>query len=318
MTQPQPNYQQQMPTCWWHPNRHTGLSCTRCGRPACPDCLRDASVGSQCIDCVQAGQRQDRSQQRQYRAAGLGARTVAGARVSTKVVVTPVLIALNAVLYVVTAVQAKSPMDNGASALSLDGVMFPLGVGQQGEWWRLLTSGFLHFGLVHIAVNMFSLWMLGRDLELLLGKVRFTAVYLVSLLGGSVAVYLFDNPAGTTAGASGAIYGLLGGILIAVLRLKLNPVPALGVIALNLVISFSLPNISILAHLGGLVIGALVTAAILYAPEKARVAWQTGALVLVACALVVGVVVRDAQVEKLACYGTSRGVTCVDRSTTGA
>jgi membrane associated rhomboid family serine protease len=250
-------------------------------------------VGYQCVDCVQSGRQQDRVQRKRYRGAGYGQRTVAGAMLSTRPVVTPVLVALNLLVYVITAVQAKSPMDNSASTLHQDGVLWPLAIDGSGQWWRLFTSGFLHYGLIHVAVNMFALWVLGRDMEMLLGKVRFTAVYLLSLFGGAVSVYLFDDPNRGTAGASGAIYGLLGGILVAVLRLRLNPAGAIGVIAINLVISVSLPNISLLGHLGGLAIGAVATAAMVYAPAKNKAAWQAAALVLLAVALTGLVLYRD-------------------------
>ena len=299
-----------LPGCWWHPNRQTALSCVRCGRPACPDCLREASVGYQCVDCVQTARRATQSRQRQYRSAGYGARTVAGARLSQRLVVTPVLVALNVLIYAITAAQAGSPMQNQSSSLFLDWVLWPASIVLDDQWWRLVTSGFLHYGVIHIAVNMFSLYVLGREIEVLLGKVRFVAVYLVSLLGGSVVVYAFGNINQTTAGASGAIYGLLGGILVAVLRLRLNPAPAIGIIVLNLVITVSIPGISLLAHLGGLVTGALATAAMVYAPEKRRAQWQAAAVVVLAVALAGLVLFRDGQLADLACGYARNQVVC--------
>lgn len=313
--QPPPYQQAALPGCWWHPNRQTGLRCTRCDRPACPDCLREASVGYQCIDCVQAGQRAHQSRQTQYRRAGFGARTVAGARVAERPIVVPVLIAINVIVYVITAMQAGSPMDNGSSALHQDGVLWPIGITFMDEWWRLFTSGFLHYGLIHIAMNMIAMWVLGRDLELLLGKARFLAVYLVSLLGGSAAVFLFDDIQRGTAGASGAIYGIMGGIAVAVFRLRLNPTGALGVIVLNIVISFSLPNISWLGHLGGLAIGVLATAAMVYAPAKGRVAWQAGTLVLLTVALLGLVVYRDNEIAQQVCQIYGHELVCADVGT---
>ncbi|HJQ46068.1 MAG TPA: rhomboid family intramembrane serine protease [Amycolatopsis sp.] len=299
-----------LPGCWWHPSRQTGLSCVRCGRPACPDCLREASVGYQCVDCVQTARRETQTQRRQYRAAGYGTRTVAGARLPRRVVVTPVLIALNVLIYVITAAQAGSPMQNQAAPLFLDWVLWPASIALDDQWWRLLTAGFLHFGVIHIAVNMFSLYIIGREVEVLLGKVRFVAVYVLSLLGGSAAVYAFGDINQTTAGASGAIYGLLGGILVAVLRLKLNPAPAIGIIVLNLVITVSIPGISLLGHLGGLVTGGLVTAAMVYAPEKGRTQWQVAAVVVLAAALAGLVLYRDSQLADLACGYVRGQVVC--------
>ncbi|MFD8492448.1 rhomboid family intramembrane serine protease [Amycolatopsis sp. NPDC059657] len=275
-----------LPGCWWHPKRQTGLSCVRCGRPACPDCLREAAVGFQCVDCVQSGQRVDKDQRKQYEAAGYGQRTVTGARMPRRIVVTPVLIALNVLVFLLTVVQSGSMTNNnGGSKIGTGGWLDSVLVAHEGEYWRLFTSGFLHDGLLHIAVNMLSLWMLGRDLERAMGPVRYTVAYLVSLFGGSVAVVLFapDRP---VVGASGAIYGLLGAILIALLRLKLNPTSALVIIGVNLVLSVSIPGISLFAHLGGLVAGAIVMAAMVYAPEKSRAAWQAGMTVLVTVALI--------------------------------
>ncbi|PXY31727.1 rhomboid family intramembrane serine protease [Prauserella muralis] len=297
----QPYQQEALPGCWWHPNRQTGLRCVRCDRPACPDCLREASVGYQCVDCVQAGRQQQRVQAVQYRRAGYGARTVAGARLSQRAVVTPALIAVNVLVYVVTAVQARSPMNNDSSQLFADGVLWPAGIVVRDEWWRLVTSGFLHYGLIHIGMNMLALWILGRDLEILLGKVRFLAVYAVSLLGGAAAVFVFEDIRTGTAGASGAIYGLMGALLVAVLRLRLNPGAAIGIIVLNLILSVSIPGISLLGHLGGLVVGALAMAAMVYAPEKQRVVYQAGTVLVLTAALAGLVVYRDAQLAAQLC-----------------
>lgn len=289
--------QEALPGCWWHPDRQTGLRCTRCNRPACPDCLREASVGHQCIDCVQVARQQHRAQAARYHRAGYGARTVAGARSVSRPVVVPVLIAINVLVYALTAVQAQDPMQNQQSAVFGEGVLWPAGIAALDEWWRLVTSGFLHFGLLHLGMNMLALWILGRDLEVLLGRGRFLALYAVSLLGGSTAVFVFDDIDKGTAGASGAIYGLMGAILIAVLRLRLNPSGAIGIIVLNLIITFTLPGISLLGHLGGLVIGVVAMAAMVYAPERRRTAYQAGTLVVLALALVGLVLYRDAQLS---------------------
>ncbi len=266
-------------------------------------------MGSQCVDCVQAGRQQQRAQQRQYRSLDYGERTVAGAKLARRPIVTPVLIALNVLVYLITVLQSGSPMDNQNSQLQQDGVLWPYGVAG-GEWWRLITSGFLHYGLLHIAVNMFALWVLGRDLELLLGKIRFTAVYFVSLLGGSVAVYQFSDPNGPTAGASGALYGLMGGLLVAVLRLKLNPGFAIGTIVLNLVITYAIPGISLYAHVGGLVVGVLAMAAMLYAPAKGRAGWQAGTVVVLLIALVGLYLYRDAQLAGVYCRYVGSELNC--------
>lgn len=246
------------PRCVHHPDRPTALSCTRCGRPACPDCLRPASVGHQCVDCVAAGQRDTRR-----------ARTVAGARVRTQAptpVLTYLLIAANVAIFAITAVQSRSLLDNHLSSpLFFDWVLWGPAV-SAGEYGRILTSGFLHIGLMHLAVNMFALYVIGRDIELVLGRSRYLAVYLISLLGGSASVLMLD-PMAPTAGASGAIFGLLGAQAVILLRLRRSPTPVLAVIAINVIISLTIPGISLWGHMGGLIAGAAATAALLYAPS---------------------------------------------------
>lgn len=153
-----------------------------------------------------------------------------------------------------------------------------------GEHWRLLTSGFLHLSLFHIAINMFSLYVLGRSLEPALGSSRYAMVYFTALFGGSAAVILFGAPQTYTAGASGAIYGLMGALLIVVVKARVSAAPVLAIIAINIVLSITLPGISILAHLGGLLFGALCTAAFIYLPK--RINWTVAAVLLVAAILI--------------------------------
>lgn len=255
--------------CVRHPDRATGLTCVRCGRPACPECLREASVGYQCVDCVaQAGQGVRR------------AATVAGAEVvvSRRPVVVWTLIALNVAVYAVTVVQAGSISNNFRAPLFTDWQLAPLYLSAYGEWWRVITAGFLHIGPLHIASNMFALWVLGRDMETVLGRGRFVALYMISLLGGSAAVVLFNAPDQPVAGASGAVFGLMGGLLVVLLRLRRPVGQVVGLIVLNVVISQVIPNISLTAHIGGLVVGALVAAALVFTPARNRTALQVGAL----------------------------------------
>ncbi len=238
--------------CVRHPDRPTGLSCTRCGRPACTECLREASVGYQCVDCVAEG----------YRTSRRGT-TVAGAAAGGRPLVVPTLIAVNVLVYALTAVQAGNPMYNSMSRLFRELSLVPALV-HDGEWWRVLTSGFLHIGPIHLVLNMLALWMLGRDLETVLGRGRFLTLYLVSMLGGAAAVMLFSPADQAVAGASGAVFGLMGALFVLLRRLRLPAGQVIGVIALNVVISFTIPQISWQGHLGGLVFGAAVTAALVY------------------------------------------------------
>ncbi|WP_243790668.1 rhomboid family intramembrane serine protease [Saccharopolyspora gloriosae] len=282
----------QQQVCARHPDRPTGLRCTRCERPACPECLREASVGYHCVDCLA-----------QSRRGGREAVTVAGAKLSGKPIVVPVLIVLNVLAYAVTAIQAGSFQNyNDSAQLFHQFSLWPVGVAG-GQWVRLIVSGFLHFGPIHLLMNMVALWVIGRDLETVLGRLRFTSVYLLSLLGGSTAVFLFDGIDTSVAGASGAVYGLMGGIAVAALRLKVSLRPVLIVIALNIVLSVSIPGISLLGHLGGIVLGAAATAAMVYAPRERRNQLQAGALGGLLVVLLVLLIVRDAQLGEWVCAG---------------
>ncbi|WP_040785187.1 rhomboid family intramembrane serine protease [Nocardia pneumoniae] len=282
------NPQPPAPTCVRHPNRPTGLACTRCGRPSCAECLRPAAVGQHCVDCLRQDQR-----------SAPPVRTVSGApaaRLSAPAV-TYALIAINVVIYAITAAQAKSLMDNQrGSALFVDWVLFAPAVAD-GQWWRVLGSGFLHYGPIHLLVNMFALYVVGRDTELVLGRLRYLAVYLVSLLGGSAGVMLFAQNS-LTAGASGAVYGLFGAITVILIRLRQSPNQMLIIIGINVFISLSLPGISLWGHLGGLAAGTLATLGILFLPgwlrvksqETARlVGWVSVAVVAVAAVVATGV-----------------------------
>jgi membrane associated rhomboid family serine protease len=246
------------PVCVRHPNRETGARCARCDRPACPACLREASVGYQCVDCVAQG---TRGQPRVI--------TAPWAEPTGRPVVVPALIAINIVIFVVTVAQAGSLSRNTDAPLFKQWALLPTEVAN-GEWWRLFTSGFLHlgaFGGAHLAFNMIALWVIGRDLEQVLGRARFLMVYLVSMLGGGLAVFLFSDPDIPVAGASGAVYGLMGGLVVVLLRMRRDPRPAMTIILLNVIISFAVPGISILGHLGGLLFGTAVTAGLVYAPR---------------------------------------------------
>jgi membrane associated rhomboid family serine protease len=264
-----------VPVCYRHADRPTGLRCSRCERPACPECLHEASVGYQCQECVRAGSKQVRRPT-----------TIAGARPNAAPVVVYVLIALNVLVYLITAIQshAVNPDANVSRIYELGAEWPPAVAG--GAWWQLITAGFLHESPLHIGLNMISLYVIGRDVERILGRVRFTALYLVSLFGGGVSVLLFA-PNSATVGASGAVFGLMGGVLVILVRLRANLTQVIVVIVVNLVISVTIPNISLTGHLGGLVIGALLTAALVYAPSPRRTLWQAGAV------LVAVVVLRD-------------------------
>ncbi|MGH3438408.1 MAG: rhomboid family intramembrane serine protease [Sciscionella sp.] len=226
-------------------------------------------------------------------------------------VVTIVLIALNVLVFAFTAYQAHSIANNAHSPLAQDWELFPYAVAG-GQWWRIITSGFIHYGPIHIAMNMIALWIIGRDMETVLGRLRYIVVYVLSLIGGGVAVFLFNNPHGLVAGASGAVFGLMGGVVIACYRLKISPRTALMVIAVNLVFSFSIPGISWLGHLGGLVVGALATVGMLYAPVAKRKPIQLATVIGLFVLLVGLFFLRDAQFAHIIC--APHGLRCVQVS----
>lgn len=267
--------QQQIPTCYRHPDRQTYVRCTRCNRYICPECMRNAAVGHQCADCVGEAARSVRP-----------ATNVFGAQRprSLTPVVTYVLIGINLLIF---ALQMASPELERALAL------WPPAVAD-GEVYRLLSSAFMHFGLTHIAFNMLALYFVGPPLEIALGRMRFIALYLLSALGGSVLVYLLTFNA-LTAGASGAVFGLFGATFVVGKRLNMDTRSVLMIIVLNLAFTFVYPlitsqNISWQGHIGGLVTGAVVAAAFAYAPRQQRNLVQgaaTAALLVVFIGLVV-------------------------------
>jgi membrane associated rhomboid family serine protease len=273
-----------VPTCYRHPDRQTYVRCTRCNRYICPECMHSAAVGHHCADCVSAGAQTVRP-----------VTNAVGARVarSTTPLVTYVLIAVNLVMF---ALQMASP--NLERALGL----WPPAAAD-GELYRLVTSAFLHFSVTHIAFNMLALYFVGPPLEHALGRLRFVALYLLSALGGSVLVYLLTFNA-LTAGASGAVFGLFGATFVVGRKLNMDVRSVLAIIGLNLAFTFLIPlftsqNISWQGHIGGLVTGAVVAAAFVYAPRKQRNLVQAGAAAGLLVLFVVLVVWRTAELRTM-------------------
>jgi len=280
----------EIPTCYRHPDRETYLSCVRCGRPACPDCLRSAPVGQQCVECIKEGGRTVRQP-----TAVFGGRVVSGA------VVTYTLIALNVALYLVEWVYPKIVDYLALIGSAYDSTIHSVVGVAHGEYYRLLTSAFLHeqglsgFGPLHIIFNMWALILLGPSLERLLGRLRFLAVYLLSALGGSVMFYLLAPANEPGLGASGAIFGLFGAYFVVARRLRVDSRSIVFLIVLNLGISFLVAGIAWQAHVGGLLTGGLLTAAYAYAPRNQRTLVQVGATVAVVAVLVIAVLTRNHQ-----------------------
>lgn len=274
--------------CYRHPQREALVRCTRCDRPICPDCMRPASVGFHCPDDVASGRRSVRPQ-----------RTAVGARLlQAPPYVTVTLVVLNVAAYLATGLQAHASLGNPTgSSLFQDWNLLPVAVHEQGRYYQLITSAFLHVSLLHIASNMIALVIIGPPLEQLLGRWRFAVVYLLSALGGSVAIYVFGQPFGYTVGASGAVFGLFGACLVLVRKLGLDPQWLIGIIVLNFVLTFSIPGISKLGHIGGFVTGVLLAVAIGGLPRsRARVDTrrQVGGIAVMAVVMVIMVALRTA------------------------
>jgi membrane associated rhomboid family serine protease len=292
--------------CYRHPDRETGLSCSECGRPICVDCMTVAPVGIRCPD--HAGQR-PRAVTAATKPASVATKRVrrTAARhgyVIPEFSVTRALVFVNVGVYLLEL--ATGSGINGDSgwifqhgALIINGGYvqhtiqpvrpgFPLGsagIGlQYGEWWRLITAAFLHYGPIHLGMNMLALWWLGQPVEAALGRARFTLIYFVAGLAGSAGALLL-SPNEVTVGASGAIFGILGALFIleyhATGRLMGQ---AMTLIVINIAFSFAVPNISIGGHLGGLAAGVLSTLAFLsfrnVYPAVGRAALFRGAIVV--------------------------------------
>lgn len=278
---PPPAGPPQVLSCYRHPGRPTGVRCQRCGRPICGACMVAAPVGYQCPECVQVGLRETR----QYQVS----------RRSRSQTTTVTLLAMNLVLFAATFVTGRiaSPLF-GLLALTPTG-MCERGGGYYtggtpescaafgGNWvpgvadgavWQILTSAFMHLDVTHIAFNMFALWVLGPQLEAFLGHARYLALYLVSAFAGSAAVMWFAPPTTTTVGASGALFGLMGALLVVVWRQGGDVRNILFWVGANLVFTFMVSGISWQGHLGGLVGGLLAAAAISLPGRKAgRTSW---------------------------------------------
>ena len=266
----------QVPVCYRHPDRETYIRCAHCDRPICPDCMTSASVGFQCPECVAEGA-----------AAVPATRTRFGGVAISRPYVTLTLIGINVVVF-------GAEFLAGVDTVASNWGMWPVGVALDNEYYRLFTATFLHENLLHIGFNMLVLWMLGPQLEALLGHVRFTVLYLVAGLGGSVASFWFSSPNVVGIGASGAIFGLMGAYVVVGRALRADISQVLGLIAINVVIGFVGGGIDWRAHLGGLVTGALVAAIFAYAPTTQRVLWQVVGVVVVVVALGVLITMRDA------------------------
>ncbi|MEX0429282.1 rhomboid family intramembrane serine protease [Nocardioides sp. DS6] len=293
-----------VPTCYRHPGREAYIRCQRCNRPICPDCMNAASVGFQCPECVREG----RATQRAART------TYGGLRPTDASFTTLVLIALNAVVWLLINLTGG----NGSRLLNwlelrprgvcLD--QFGRGFLAQGlscrpgetilpgvdggAYWQLVTSGFTHVAIWHIASNMFFLYLVGPQLETLFGRMRFLALYFISMLAGSALVYWAAPEYQSAIGASGAIFGLMAALLVVSVKRHADLRQILVLIAINFAITFAISGISWQAHVGGFVGGALTAGVLAYAPAgPRRTPVQAGGLLCLAVVVVLLIAARS-------------------------
>ena len=268
-----------LPACYRHPDRATGIRCTRCERPICPECMIGAPVGFQCPDCVAVASGQVRQPT-----------TVAGAALIARPVVTYSLIGITVAIYL-------AQMAIGINAAAGDYGMWPVGIAVNGEWWRLVSAAFLHGSFLHIAFNMYVLFALGPTLERILGHGRYLALYLLAALGGGVASYAFSDLRTVSVGASGAIFGLMGALVVAGRRLKYDITQVLVLLGINAAIGFLAPGVDWRAHLGGLATGAAVAAIMVFAPARHRTAFQGGGVLGLLVVMAALTLWRTAQIQ---------------------
>ena len=298
-----------VPTCYRHPGREAYIRCQRCGRIICPDCMRDSAVGFQCPECVKEGAKSTRSGRTAY----------GGLRPTNAGITSMVIIGINAAVWlaIMTSGGSSSRLIDWLSLRPNGLCYFPgqgaaeisqsqcanVGAAASSQWlpgvvdgayWQLLTSAFTHVEVWHIGFNMLALWVLGPQLELAIGRVRFLALYLLSALAGSTLVYWAAPEYQATLGASGAVFGLMGALLVLAYRVGGNVQQILIWIGINAVFTITIPHISWQGHLGGFVGGATIAAVLVFAPRKNRGRVQAAGLTLIALLLLVAVAARSA------------------------
>ena len=239
-------------TCYRHPDRETGVSCSECGRGICTDCMVFAPVGIRCPDHAGQARGAARAKREVRRASYEG----------TGGIVTKALIAANVLVFL--AQVATGNLSGRTGRVFEEGALL---IGNEvvglaaGEWWRLGTAAFLHAGLIHLGFNMYALWLFGDALEQLIGRGRFLLLYVASGLAGSAGAILWE-PESVTVGASGAVFGVFGAVAVLEQQRVIAGAGAMGIILVNLIITFVIPGISIGGHLGGLAGGALAMLAL--------------------------------------------------------
>ncbi|MDO9484821.1 MAG: rhomboid family intramembrane serine protease [Actinomycetota bacterium] len=267
------------PVCYRHPDRVTYIRCGHCDQPICTECMIPAPVGFQCPSCVANAEQ-------------VHVVTALGAPVISKPYLTYGLIGINVAVFLL---QLSIGVDESAANWG----MWPIGIAANGDYWSLASSAFLHGSILHIAFNMYVLFVMGPTLERVLGHVRFAVLYLLAALGGAVASYAFSDLNTVSVGASGAIFGLMGAFVVAGRRLRFDITQVLVLLAINLAFGFIQPNVDWRAHIGGLVVGAVVAAIFVFAPKGNQLLWQSLGCIGVLGFLIIATMVRTWQVQDM-------------------
>jgi membrane associated rhomboid family serine protease len=298
--------------CYRHPDRPTYIACQRCGNPICGDCMISAAVGFQCPDCVRQGAKQTRAHQGPY----------GGERSSNPAITTMVLLGVNVAVWLAITVTGGSnswlvhklaltsggycgvvgaadkyypdALNQAACELIPKGLWMPGGVAS-GEWWQVITSAFTHVEVLHLGMNMLALWFLGPMLERVLGRIWFLTVYLISALAGSATVMWFSDPTTMTLGASGAVFGLIGALLVITFKTGGDMRTVLIWLGINLVFTFTNSGISWQGHIGGLLGGLISVSIIAFAPRRNREVVQLSSLAVFTLVVIVAIIARTLQ-----------------------
>jgi membrane associated rhomboid family serine protease len=264
-------HQETPTTCYRHPDRETGRRCTRCGRLACPECLREASVGSHCVECVKEAAPTTRQR------IGVFSR-------NENMLATKVIVGITVAAFLVIGIKDSNFSASGSTAARL--LLFGPYV-HNGEWYRIFTVALVHGSPAHLLFNMLLLWLVGQILEPGAGPLRFGLLYVVSVAAGSAGA-LIAQPHVASIGASGGVFGVAAAATIVMHRqgVRFWDTGFGPLLILNLVLNYFQPNISIAAHIGGAVGGLLAAEAMLQARRRGRPELGIAGAVLVGLAAV--------------------------------
>ena len=244
-------------TCYRHPNRETGVSCSNCGRPICPECMTSTPVGMRCPECAR---------QKTKVRVGQAAFTPTGGKMPATIG----LIAINVIVFLIELAGGGTGSLSGGGTVIHDAGLRGPDVAN-GDWWRVISSGFLHAGFLHLLLNMYVLYIAGSILEPGIGTPRFLGIYFVSLIAGSLGALVVD-PNSLTVGASGAIFGLMAAVVVIARGRGVEQLASqFGLfIVLNLVLTFSISGISVGGHIGGLIGGTVAALLVLFVERQLR------------------------------------------------